>query len=43
VACAEAGVDEVVIDVFLQDPISDIEQMVDTALEIQERTIAAGV
>ncbi|HEX3960874.1 MAG TPA: TIGR03619 family F420-dependent LLM class oxidoreductase [Trebonia sp.] len=43
VACAEAGVDEVVIDVFLQDPISDIRQMVDTALEIHERAIAAGV
>jgi hypothetical protein len=33
----------VVINVFLQDPISDIRQMVNTALEIHERAIEAGV
>jgi alkanesulfonate monooxygenase SsuD/methylene tetrahydromethanopterin reductase-like flavin-dependent oxidoreductase (luciferase family) len=40
---AEAGADEVIIDLNNQDWFIDSRQMLDTALEIQQRVAAAGI
>jgi probable F420-dependent oxidoreductase len=41
-AFAEAGADEIIVDLNLQDWFSDARQMLDTAQEIQELVTAAG-
>jgi probable F420-dependent oxidoreductase len=43
VTCARAGTDELIIDLQFQEPFGGTKQLLDTALEIQARVLAAGI
>jgi hypothetical protein len=43
VGCAEAGVDEVIIELQSQDEYPGTEKLLETALEIHERVAGAGI
>jgi probable F420-dependent oxidoreductase len=43
VACAQVGADELIVELQLVEPFAGTKHLLDTALEIRERAVAAGI